>query len=118
MKKSFKEKTLFDKRIQESEQIRNKYPDRIPIIVEKYKDCKLPDVDKCKYLVPNDMTMSQFIYIIRKKINLKPHETLFVTVNNCLPESNIQLTTIYEKYKDEDGFLYVMYSPGSTVLIF
>ena len=40
MKKSFKEKTPFDKRTQESEQIRKKYPDRIPIIVEKYKDCK------------------------------------------------------------------------------
>ena len=68
MKKSFKEKTLFDKRIQESEQIRNKYPDRIPIIVEKYKDCKLPDVDKCKYLVPNDMTMSKFIFVVRRRL--------------------------------------------------
>ena len=110
----FKQQNTLEERINESSRIIQKYRTRIPIIVEKSKGCSLCDIEKKKYLVPNEMTMSQFIYIIRKKINLKSHETLFVTVNNCLPESNIQLTTIYEKYKDEDGFLYVVYSSENT----
>ena len=44
--KSFKDTTPLEKRIDESQQIINKYPDRIPVIVEKYFKCELPDVDK------------------------------------------------------------------------
>ena len=62
MKKSFKEKTLFDKRIQESEQIRNKYPDRIPI------------------MAPASQTVGE----------------------------------LYDNQKDEDGFLYVVYTSENT----
>ena len=29
---------------------------------------KLDDIDKCKYLVPKDMTMGQFLFVIRKRI--------------------------------------------------
>ena len=50
---SFKSKYTFDKRKAESERIKERYPDRLPIIVEKNSNCKmLPDIDKNKYLVP------------------------------------------------------------------
>tara|TARA_Y100000817_G_scaffold313540_1_gene309878 strand:- start:1798 stop:2148 length:351 start_codon:yes stop_codon:yes gene_type:complete len=114
MKKSFKEKTLFDKRIQESEQIRNKYPDRIPIIVEKYKDCKLPDVDKCKYLVPNDMTMSKFIFVVRRRIELDSSQALFITINGIMAPASQTVGELYDNQKDEDGFLYVVYTSENT----
>ena len=109
MKKCFKERTPLDKRTQESEQIRNKYPDRIPIIVEKYKDCKLPDVDKCKYLVPNDMTMSKFIFVVRKRIELDSSQALFITVNGSMAPASQTVGELYDDKKDEDGFLYVTY---------
>jgi hypothetical protein len=35
-------------RKEEVEKIREKFPDRIPIIVEKAKTSKLPDIDKTK----------------------------------------------------------------------
>lgn len=114
MKKSFKEKTPLDKRTQESEQIRKKYPDRIPIIVEKYKDCKLPDVDKCKYLVPNDMTMSKFIFVVRKRIQLDSSQALFITVNGVMATAGQTLGDLYDDQKDEDGFLYVVYTSENT----
>ena len=41
--------------MKESERIRNKYPNRIPIIVKKKKDSKLPDIDKSKFLVHEDI---------------------------------------------------------------
>ena len=61
---NFKSKNNFEKRNNESTNILKKYPDRIPIIVEKYKNSKINDIDKCKYLVPKDMTIGQFIYVI------------------------------------------------------
>ena len=67
-----------------------------------------------KYLVPGDLNMSHFIYVVRKRIKLEPSETLFLMVNNQLCPSNIVLSEVYEKYKDEDGFLYIVYSAENT----
>ena len=112
--KLFKDSFSYENRCEESARIKNKYPHRVPIIVEKAKNCILSDPDKKKYLVPNDMNISQFIYIIRKRIKMKPEQAIFITINNCLPESNTQICQIYNKHKDEDGFLYVVYSSENT----
>lgn len=106
----------FDKnvRIGESQKIMTKYPGKIPVIVEKQKNSDMPNIDKKKYLVPGDLNMSQFIYVVRKRIKLEPSETLFLMVNNQLCPSNIVLSEVYERYKDEDGFLYIVYSAENT----
>lgn len=110
----FKKKNDFNKRLSESSNIKNKYPDRIPIIVEKYKDSKIPTIDKCKYLVPKDMNLGQFVYIIRKRIKLESSQALFVTVNSVLENSNTLISEIYETQKDDDGFLYIVYTSENT----
>ena len=52
--KSFKESYEFKNRKKEADRIREKYPDRVPIIVEKStKSTDIPDIDKKKYLVPS-----------------------------------------------------------------
>lgn len=60
MKWAYKEENTFEKRRAEGEKIRRKYPDRIPVIVEKVPKSKLQDLDKKKYLVPSDLTIGQF----------------------------------------------------------
>ena len=60
-------KFSFDQRQKESKKIIDKYPDKIPIIVQKNKNCTLNDIDKHKFLVPTDMTIGQFLYVLRKK---------------------------------------------------
>jgi GABA(A) receptor-associated protein len=101
-------------RINEFKRINAKYPERIPIIVCKGKDCTLNDIDKIKYLVPNDMNIAQFIYIIRKRICMQDHEALFILVNNNLLPSNKLIKEIYDSNKDTDGFLYVIYTSENT----
>ena len=110
----FKRKNSFERRHQESNNILAKYPERIPIIVEKYVGCELPEIDKLKYLVPRDMTMPQFIFVIRKRIKLDPSQTLFVMVNNTLVGSAKLISEIYDELRDEDGFLYVTYTNENT----
>jgi GABA(A) receptor-associated protein len=110
----FKSDFEVKERIQESKKIVLKYPTRIPIIVEKDDKCKLNNINKKKYLVPRDMAMNQFIFIIRKRINLESSQSLFVMVGGRLTSSNMTLGEIYENHKDEDGFLYMIYTSENT----
>ena len=70
--KPFREKYSFDDRLQQSSKIMVKYPDRLPIICSKHPDSKIQPIDKEKYLVPSDLTIGQFIFVIRKRIKLEP----------------------------------------------
>jgi hypothetical protein len=49
----------YEKRRAEGEKIRRKYPDRVPVIVEKAPKARIGDLDKKKYLVPSDLTVGQ-----------------------------------------------------------
>lgn len=113
-KSAFKAQNPFDKRKAEAQRIRAKYPDRIPVISEKAEKSSIPDIDKKKYLVPADLTMGQFVYVIRKRIKLPPEQAIFVLVNNTLPPASALMSDIYKSHKDEDGFLYVTYSGENT----
>ncbi|XP_027331723.1 autophagy-related protein 8i-like isoform X1 [Abrus precatorius] len=112
--KSFKQEFSFDERRKESECIVVKYPDRVPIIIEKYSRTDLPELDKKKYLVPRDMSVGQFIHILSSRLRLNPGKALFIFVKNTLPQTASLMNSIYESYKDDDGFLYMCYSSEKT----
>lgn len=110
----FKEEYTFQQRLEESRDILAKYPDRVPVIAERYSKCELPQMEKKKYLVPRDMSVGQFIHILSNRLHLEPGKALFVFVKNTLPQTASLLDTIYQSYKDEDGFLYMCYSSEKT----
>ncbi len=115
MAQSFKKKFRQDERASESERIRIKYPDRIPVICEKAQGkSTTPDIDKNKYLVPCDLTIGQFLYVIRKRIKLPPESALFLFVNGSIPSASMLMSSIYENEKDPDGFLYITYAQENT----
>ena len=58
--------------------------------------------------------MGQFVYVIRKRIKLSPEKAIFIFVNNVLPPTAALMSSIYEEHKDEDGFLYIVYSGENT----
>ena len=109
MNTSFKDSVPFQKRFEEVLRVREKYPDRIPIIVEKSKYSKAPLIDKNKYLVPCELTVGQFIYVIRKRLFLTHEKGIYLLVNCTIPSTNLMMKHLYEKNKDDDGFLYVTY---------
>ncbi|CAH1779708.1 unnamed protein product, partial [Owenia fusiformis] len=114
MKWSFREEHSFESRYYESATIMSKYPDRIPVIVEKAPRSTIQDIDKRKFLVPRDLTVAQFMYIIRKRIQLPPENPMFLFVNKVLPTTSATIGSIYEEHKYLDGFLYVAYSGENT----
>lgn len=38
-----------------------------------------------RYLVPADLTVGQFVYVVRKRIDLSPEKAIFIFVKNTLP---------------------------------
>uniref|UniRef100_G3NBV8 GABA(A) receptor-associated protein like 2 n=1 Tax=Gasterosteus aculeatus aculeatus TaxID=481459 RepID=G3NBV8_GASAC len=85
MKWMFKEDHSLEHRCVESAKIRNKYPDRVPVIVEKVSGSQIVDIDKRKYLVPSDITVAQFMWIIRKRIQLPSEKAIFLFVDKTVP---------------------------------
>jgi len=114
MKFKFKEENTFEQRKAEAAKIRSKYPDRIPVVVEKAPNSQIADIDKRKFLVPNDISVAQFMWIIRKRIQLPSEKAIFLFVGKVLPQSSASMGQIYEEHRDEDGFLYIAYSGENT----
>ena len=85
---AFKQEHPLERRKSEAERIRAG-PLRIPVICEKSDRSDIPDIDKKKYLVPADLTVGQFIYVIRKRIKLPPERAIFIFVNNVIPPTGV-----------------------------
>ena len=110
----FKDNHSINARKMESQRVVAKYPDRSPIICLRGNN-NVPEIDKIKYLVPSDITLGQFTYVIRKRIKLSPEVGLYLFINNkSLLQNTTLMGTVYKNYKDEDGFLYVYYSGENT----
>ncbi|KAF6145712.1 hypothetical protein GIB67_010673 [Kingdonia uniflora] len=92
------------------------------VIVEKAERSDIPNIDKKKYLVPTDLTVGQFVYVLINKILeffCLPLRTpsicsFFVAFTVGFATAGVMMSAIYEEKKDEDGFLYVTYSGENT----
>jgi GABA(A) receptor-associated protein len=111
----FKDSTPFTKRVQESRRILEAYPDMIPVICEKGRgDMDIHGTEKKKYLVPNTMTVGQFMFVLRKRIQLSPEKAMFLFfTNGLMATTSTLIATAYEHHGDPDGFLYMTYTSES-----
>jgi hypothetical protein len=116
----FFSKTFYVKKA-EADRILSKHPDRVPIIVTKNKLCKdIQDVDKIKYLVPLDLTVYKFSYVLRSRLNLPSHQAFIIyqvdpytNTKRFLTGASI-MAEVYDTYKAPDGFLYLEYDSENT----
>ncbi len=121
---SFSTKFTLEQRLHESGRIRTKYPNRIPCIIQRAATSKktVPDLNKHKFLVPRELQMSAVMQIVRKRMDgrLKPEESLYMFVRHPEGKKTIivpitsSLSTIDDKYKHSDGFVYIDFAGEST----
>ena len=113
MVKSYKEQFTIDHRISESTRILAKYPDKIPVIIECQDKELNGRINKKKFLVPNDISISYLLQIIRGRIKLESSKAIFMYVDNKLLTPHIMMREIYNNYitnkrqEKEDKFLYI-----------
>uniref|UniRef100_A0A674NHY9 Microtubule-associated protein 1 light chain 3 gamma n=1 Tax=Takifugu rubripes TaxID=31033 RepID=A0A674NHY9_TAKRU len=110
--KPFKQRKNFATRKQEVAGIRSKFPNKVPVIIERYEGEKyLPPLDKTKFLVPHELTMTQFVTIIRNRMALLPTQAFYLLVNNSgLASMALTMAQVYRDHQDDDGFLYMTYA--------
>lgn len=102
-------------RVKKSQFILEKYPDRVPIIIQPSKnDRDEYPIDKSKYITPRDLTLLQLQQIIRKRIKFPSEKALYMFINNKLYPITSIVGPVYDTNKDPDGFLYITYCQEST----
>ncbi|XP_032955640.1 microtubule-associated proteins 1A/1B light chain 3C [Rhinolophus ferrumequinum] len=108
----FKQRKSLATRQEEVAGIRAKFPNKIPVVVERYSREKfLPPLDKTKFLVPQELTVAQFLSIIRSHMVLGATEAFYLLVNSKSTVSmSMTMAEIYRDYRDEDGFVYMTYA--------
>ena len=112
----FKKKHSFENRLEQATNIMAKFPTRLPIIIEIHPVNKksLPPLDKSKYLVPQELTVGQFLYVLRKRLKLNAERAIFLFFNNQLLPTSELLSSVYQNFKDKDLFLYGFISSENT----
>jgi len=102
-------------RLKKSQLILEKYPDRVPLIIQPSKtDRDAYPIDKSKYITPRDLTLLQLQQIIRKRIHFPAEKAMFMFINNKIFPITSIIGPVYDANKDTDGFLYVTYCQEST----
>ena len=102
-----------NQRKQKCDELKQQFPDKIPIICEKDPRAKtLNDIDKTKYLVPKEISVAQFSCMIRKRLKLNENDAFFLIAKEKHTISGeTTMNDVYIKYSDkDDGYLYLTYT--------
>jgi GABA(A) receptor-associated protein len=114
----FKKQYPLHERLNESKKILERFPNNVPVICEKDNRVQNCNIEKRKYLIHKDITVGQFMFIIRKQLETTNRNQsgfgLFLFTKGTIPSIVEEMGNVYKKYKDDDGYLYINYSFENT----
>lgn len=94
--------------------MRERYPGRVPIVVDQHASCKHA-LDKRKFLVPDDLTAHQFMWVLRKRMRLEPSEAIFLMCGDATMVTNSATAKqLHDRHGGEDGLLRLTCSSESV----
>lgn len=104
----------FAKRCLQSEVMRSRYPDRVPLLL--HPDFRFPPPKKLKFLVPRTLTCAELIAIFRQNTTLAASQAIFFV---SIPLKRLlcggtQVGVMYDSEKSADGFLHIACSLEDT----
>lgn len=110
--KPFKQRRSFEIRKLEAENVRKKFPAKIPVVVERYqREVNLPVMEKSKFLVPQELTMMNFAIIIKQRLRVPSCRAFYLVIDNqSMVSTSRTVAEVYREHKDADGFLYMTYA--------
>lgn len=121
MSNQLKKSTDLSFRVEESNRILSKFPDRIPVIVITNNSKLEKMLRKNKFLVPYDLSVSSLLANIRSQMKLDPSKALFIFCDNTLLSGSQMINEVYKNYKYKnnigarnDNFLYITIEEENT----
>jgi microtubule-associated protein 1 light chain len=92
-----------------------KYPDKIPVVLKITNENKIK-MEQKKFLIPNDLTLTEFMFTIRRRMTLNSTQAFFIYFNDKYMERQTEtMQNIYNKYQSpDDKILYVTISAENT----
>ena len=104
----------FETRLKKAQSMKIQFPKSIPVIVLKHPSSKLEQLAKSKFIVPKDLTIGQLNHVIRKRLKLKPEQTIFLFAGKKLATTGQIVGCVYEELHSDDEFLYMTYAEMET----
>ncbi len=106
--------SLTDRKVT-AEKIITQHPTRIPVVVECSEQLQREHpLTKNKFAVPYELTLAQFMFVIRKHMKLRPEYAIYAFINNRLHPTTTPIGTLYAQEKEDDGFMYIDVFQEST----
>ncbi len=117
-KSSFQQKLPFEKRKHLALSIKKMHPERIPVVLKTSTPSREASLCKEKYLVPGHITVGEFHIKIKDQmesgISSKSKSFFLLTESqNFLVVSEL-MRTVYARYQNEDGLLYLYFCEENT----
>lgn len=90
--------------------IREKYTDRVPVILVPVRNTISQDKKPLKFLVPKELSFGQFAATVRKHLNASTSGLYFFIGNSkSIPMSNTLMAVIDLEYSSSNDYLYIYY---------
>lgn len=105
---SYKAEVSLEKRMQKSKSLIKKHPNYIPAFLESPLNDPNFTAFSIKTVIERSKDATQLMTDIRRRLNLEPSTAIFFFVNNRYKlTGDQQIGEVYDRYMDEDGFLYI-----------
>jgi GABA(A) receptor-associated protein len=112
--KNFLAKPL-EKRKADADRLRLKYPDKVPVVLQRASKSELPQATKAKFLMPKIISIGKVQTILRDYLpEFDESKALFIFVDGAIPMISETLGELDSSRHSPDGFLYLKYSGEST----
>lgn len=116
MEAQFKSNVPLAERQQLAAAMKEKYPTKVPVFFSRVRHSSLPEIDRCKCMVPCIAHMSDVLTGLRKKLSISKDLALFVFVGSEeLVSGDTYVLELYEGRKEKDDFLYLQYGEQQTM---
>mmetsp|Transcript_7455 Transcript_7455/g.13339 ORF Transcript_7455/g.13339 Transcript_7455/m.13339 type:complete len:353 (+) Transcript_7455:97-1155(+) len=109
------------KRTQEAKTMRERFPDRIPVLCLAAPGSGIASLERPKFLVPGSMMILEFKFIVHRQVaqtqqlERGAERTIYLFVGGTSPQTSRTLGELYDRHCGEDGFLHILYSAENTL---
>lgn len=98
-----------EKRILRSTNLKTKYPDRAPFVLDRATS-NTPNCSDHLFLIPLNTTIQTLFILLRSRVPQTSKQGLFLYIDNTPLQPNKLVSEIAKCHTSNDGFIYITYA--------